>query len=229
MHGQRYLDGQRVQAEHWLGARPGDLVWCTAASGWSKSARNVFIAPWMRGAAALLHDARFDPDERLELLERERVNVLCMAPTEYRVIAKRAEPRPVASLRGLVAAGEALNPEVLRAFREATGLWIRDGYGQTETGQTDRRSRSAREPASRLDGPRAAGRAACRSRTASCASTRASVPTFFLGYLGEGVRRAGGRRWLHRPTAATAALAHRRPRVGRTRTATCTSRGAPTT
>ena len=90
----------------------------------------------MRGAAALLHDARFDPHERLDLLERERVNVLCMAPTEYRVIAARAEPRPVASLRGLVAAGEALNPEVLRAFREATGLWIRDGYGQTETGQT---------------------------------------------------------------------------------------------
>ena len=72
---------------------PGELVWCTAASGWSKSARNAFIAPWLRGAAALLHDARFDPHERLELLERERVDVLCMAPTEYRVIAKRAEPR----------------------------------------------------------------------------------------------------------------------------------------
>ena len=54
-------------------ARPGDLVWCTAASGWSKSARNVFIAPWLRGAAALLHDARFDPAERLDILERERV------------------------------------------------------------------------------------------------------------------------------------------------------------
>ena len=61
LHAQRYLAGQRLQAEHWLDARPGDLVWCTAASGWSKSARNVFIAPWLRGAAALLHDARFDP------------------------------------------------------------------------------------------------------------------------------------------------------------------------
>ena len=107
VHGQRYLGGQRLQAEHWLAPRPGDLVWCTAASGWSKSARNAFIAPWLRGAAALLHDARFDPAERLELLEREGVNVLCMAPTEYRVIAKRATLRPVASLRGLVAAGEA--------------------------------------------------------------------------------------------------------------------------
>jgi acyl-coenzyme A synthetase/AMP-(fatty) acid ligase len=82
VHAQRYLAGQRVQAEHWLGADAGELVWCTAASGWSKSARNVFIAPWLSGAAALLHDARFDPHERLELLARERVNVLCMAPTE---------------------------------------------------------------------------------------------------------------------------------------------------
>ncbi|MEO6857823.1 MAG: AMP-binding protein [Solirubrobacteraceae bacterium] len=135
VHGQRYLPGQRLQADHWLDARPGDLVWCTAASGWSKSARNVFIAPWLRGAAALLHDARFDPQQRLEILAAERVNVLCMAPTEYRVIAKRAELSPVSALRGLVAAGEALNPEVLRAFREGTGLEIRDGYGQTETGQ----------------------------------------------------------------------------------------------
>ena len=133
-HGQRYLEGQRVQAEHWFGARAGDLCWCTAASGWSKSARNVFIAPWLRGATALLHDARFDPDERLAVLERERVDVLCMAPTEYRVMAKRTELRPVESLRHLVAAGEPLNPEVVRVWREATGLEIHDGYGQTETG-----------------------------------------------------------------------------------------------
>jgi acyl-coenzyme A synthetase/AMP-(fatty) acid ligase len=135
VHGQRYLSGQRLQAETWLDARPGDLVWCTATSGWSKSARNVFIAPWLRGAAALLHDARFDPRQRLEICAQERVDILCMAPTEYRVIAKRTELSPIPSLRGLVAAGEALNPGVLSAFREALGLEIRDGYGQTETGQ----------------------------------------------------------------------------------------------
>src|SRR3954468_48100 len=97
-HGQRYLPGQRLQAEHWLDARAGELVWCTAASGWSKSARNSFVAAWLRGAAALLHDARFDRAKRLELLERERVNVLFMAPTKYRVLARRAEPRPVPGL-----------------------------------------------------------------------------------------------------------------------------------
>jgi acetyl-CoA synthetase len=135
VHGQRYLPGQQLQASRWLDARPGDLVWCTAASGWSKSARNVFIAPWINGAAALLHDARFDPHQRLAILAAEQVNVLCMAPTEYRVIAKRADLTPVPSLHALVAAGEALNPEVLRAFQEGMGLDIRDGYGQTETGQ----------------------------------------------------------------------------------------------
>jgi acyl-coenzyme A synthetase/AMP-(fatty) acid ligase len=135
VHGQRYLPGQRLQASQWLGARDDDLVWCTAASGWSKSARNAFIAPWLQGAAALLHDARFDPAQRLEILATERVNVLCMAPTEYRVLAKRTTPGPMPAMRELVAAGEALNPEVLRVFREATGLEIRDGYGQTETGQ----------------------------------------------------------------------------------------------
>ncbi|HSO97407.1 MAG TPA: AMP-binding protein [Solirubrobacteraceae bacterium] len=135
VHGQRYLPGQRVQAGHWLDARPGELVWCTATSGWSKSARNVFIAPWLQRAPALLHDARFDPQERVEILEREAVRILCMAPTEYRVIAKRAQPPRGAQLRGMVAAGEALNPEVLHVFEAATGLQIRDGYGQTETGQ----------------------------------------------------------------------------------------------
>src|SRR5437660_9064045 len=31
VHGQRYLQGQRLQARAWLDARAGELVWCTAA------------------------------------------------------------------------------------------------------------------------------------------------------------------------------------------------------
>jgi acyl-coenzyme A synthetase/AMP-(fatty) acid ligase len=198
LHGQRYLLGQRVQATHWLGARAGELVWCTAASGWSKSARNVFIAPWLSGAAALLHDARFDPAERLDLLARERVNVLCMAPTEYRVIAKRATLCPLPSLRGMVAAGEALNPAVMHAWHEATGLYIRDGYGQTETGQltgmlaeTGMRAGGECLPASADDEPRpgSMGRALpgvrLRVEDGELVVDPSSVPTFFLGYLGE--------------------------------------------
>ncbi|MBO0768567.1 MAG: AMP-binding protein [Solirubrobacterales bacterium] len=179
VHGQRYLFGQALQAEHWLGPRPGDLVWCTAASGWSKSARNSFIAPWLAGAPALLHDGRFDPQERLEILARERVNVLCMAPTEYRVIAKRATLRRLPDLHSLVAAGEALNPEVLRAWHETTGLTVRDGYGQTETGQLT----------ANIDGvPGSMGKplpgVALEVDDGELVLTRpVSDPTFFVGYL----------------------------------------------
>jgi acyl-coenzyme A synthetase/AMP-(fatty) acid ligase len=193
VHGQRYLAGQRLQAEHWLAPRPGDLVWCTAAAGWSKSARNAFIAPWLRGAAALLHDARFDARERLELIERERVDVLCMAPTEYRVIAKRATLRPLPTLRGAVAAGEALNPEVLHAWREATGLWIRDGYGQTETGQlTGALAGETPRPGSMglpLPGVR------LDVVDGELVLDPATDPTFFLGYLGAEPHEGVGGPW----------------------------------
>jgi acyl-coenzyme A synthetase/AMP-(fatty) acid ligase len=133
-HGQRYLAGQRVQAEHWFGARPGELCWCTAASGWSKSVRNAFIAPWLQGAAALLDEVRFDPERRLATVERERVAVLCMTPTEYRAIAAHGELGRLPSLRHAVAAGEPLGAGAVVAWREATGVEVHDGYGQTETG-----------------------------------------------------------------------------------------------
>jgi acetyl-CoA synthetase len=183
LHAQRYLLGQRLQATHWLGAKPGELVWCTASSGWSKSARNVFIAPWLLGASALLHDARFDPHERLDLLTRERVNVLCMAPTEYRVLAKRTTLGPLPHLRGMVAAGEALNPEVLHAFEAASGLAIRDGYGQTETGQmTGVGPEEQPRPASM---GRALPGVDLWIEDGELIADPATIPTFFLGYLGE--------------------------------------------
>lgn len=134
VHSQRYLFGQSVQAEYWFGVRPGDLVWCTAVPGWSKSSRNSFIAPWLRGGKALLVDGRFDPETRLDIAREQGVNVLCQAPTEYRILARRTKLAPTPSIHRMVSAGEALNPEVIDAFREATGIEIADGYGQTETG-----------------------------------------------------------------------------------------------
>jgi acyl-coenzyme A synthetase/AMP-(fatty) acid ligase len=195
LHAQRYLLGQRLQSSHWLDARPGELVWCTAASGWSKSARNVFIAPWLRGAAALLHDERFDPAQRLELTRCERVGVLCMAPTEYRVIAKRTSLHPLPGIRGLVAAGEALNPEVLRAWHEATGVWIRDGYGQTETGQITGMPLGIEARPGSMGLPLPGIRVDVVD--GELVVDPASDPTFFLRYLDDdgGDRQASGEPW----------------------------------
>jgi acyl-coenzyme A synthetase/AMP-(fatty) acid ligase len=183
VHVQRYLMGQRLQATHWMGVEPGDVVWCTAASGWSKSARNAFVAPWLRGGTALIQDARFDPGERLEVIERERVRVLCMAPTEYRVIAKRTTLPRLATLRSCVAAGEALDPGVIAAWHEAAGVEIRDGYGQTETGQLTGfaqgeavRPGSMGRPLPGID---------LRVDDGELVADPMTVPTFFRGYGGE--------------------------------------------
>jgi acyl-coenzyme A synthetase/AMP-(fatty) acid ligase len=182
LHGQRYLPGQALQARHWLGAAKGELVWCTTATGWSKSARNVFLAPWLCGAAALLVEGRFDPEERLATVERESVNVLCQAPTEYRMLARRGELRPIAGLRRMVSAGEALPASVIAEWRGGVGLDICDGYGQSETGHVT--GNLVGEPV--IDGSMgrllpgievqvAEGELQVRAETS---------PTFFVGYVG---------------------------------------------
>ncbi|HEY5941620.1 MAG TPA: AMP-binding protein [Solirubrobacterales bacterium] len=181
VHGYRYLFGQQVQAEHWFGSRKGDLAWCTTATGWSKSARNVFLAPWLTGAAAVIHAGRFDPAERLDLAEALRVNVLCQAPTEYRMLARRTPLRPLPALRRMVSAGEPLDPETIAAFREAMDLEPADGYGQTETGHvtanqvgTAVREGSMGKPLPGMETRIVEGELQLRA---------ASSPTFFSRYL----------------------------------------------
>ena len=185
LYPQRYLFGQRLQAEHWVGVRKGELAWCTAAPGWSKSTRNVFIAPWLRGAAALIKDARFDPEERLGVVEREGVNVLCQAPTEYRILAKRTRLRPIGPLRRMISAGEPLNPEVIRAFREAMGIGIGDGYGQTETGAISGMRPDDDDPA--RDGSMGRPLPGIETRVVDgdLQVKPETVPSFFSHYLGE--------------------------------------------
>ena len=183
VHAQRYLRGQALQTDAWLGVQADDRVWCTTATGWSKSTRNAFIAPWLRGATAVIHDARFDPHERLELVERERVTLLCMSPTEYRVIAKRADLPRFPRLRGMVSAGEALGTETFDAWRESTGLAIRDGYGQTETGHLT--ANRAGEPARPGSMGRPLPGVSAWIEDDQLVVDPATVPTFFAGYLGE--------------------------------------------
>jgi acyl-coenzyme A synthetase/AMP-(fatty) acid ligase len=183
VHPQRYLGGQQLQARSWFGAEPGELAWCTAATGWSKSSRNSFIAPWLCGAVAYLREGRFDAAERLEICERDGVNTLCQAPTEYRMLARRTELRPVASLRRLVSAGEPLNPEVIRAFRDGMGLEIHDGYGQTETGALT--GSLVGEPVREGSMGKPLPGVELRIEGGELLLDPRSCPTFFSGYLGE--------------------------------------------
>jgi acyl-coenzyme A synthetase/AMP-(fatty) acid ligase len=134
VHAHRYTWAKRAQAERWLDATPDDVVWCTAGTGWAKSIWNVLLGPWSCGAATVLHEGPFDPAERFRLVGELGATILCQAPTEYRLMAKLdgLEGYDVSGVRHMVSAGEPLNPEVIRAFEQAFGRTIHDGYGQTE-------------------------------------------------------------------------------------------------
>ncbi len=134
LHTHGYTHAKRMQAKYWLDLREGDRLWCTSGTGWAKSIWNVFLGPWSQGTEIFFHEGGFDPAERLDLIERFRITVLCQAPTEYRLLAKapELERADLSTVRHAVSAGEPLNPPVIERWKELHGLTIYDGYGQTE-------------------------------------------------------------------------------------------------
>ena len=124
----------RVQAEHWLDAGRGDVVWCTADADSPLAAWFTLAGPWSRGAETVIHQGEFDPQERLEHLYRVGPTILCQSAAEYRALAmhEKLERFRTPRLRRLVSTGDVLEPEVVEIFQERWGLAINDGYGQAE-------------------------------------------------------------------------------------------------
>jgi acyl-coenzyme A synthetase/AMP-(fatty) acid ligase len=134
LHTHAYTYTQRYTARFWHGVRGGERIWTTSDTGWAKAAYGVIFGPWSEGAEVVLFHGRFEPRTELDLLMDLAPQVFCAPPTEFRMLVKEdLTGLRVPNLRECVAAGEPLNPEVIRAWKRATGLDIRDGYGQTET------------------------------------------------------------------------------------------------
>ncbi|MFD0377297.1 AMP-binding protein [Streptomyces sp. NPDC127112] len=119
---------------YWLGLRPGDVHLNIASPGWAKHAWSNLFAPWNAGATVFVHNyTRFDAQRLMAEMDRAGVTTFCAPPTVWRMLiqsdltALRRPPREA------VAAGEPLNPEVIERVKEAWGITIRDGFGQTET------------------------------------------------------------------------------------------------
>ncbi len=132
-HGWAYAH-LRTSAEHWLGAKEGDLVWATASPGWQKWIWSPFLATLGSGATGYVYNGKFDAEVYMQILERRKINVLCCTPTEYRLMAKQKNLATfdLSSLHSAVSAGEPLNAEVINVFKNHFNLEVRDGYGQTE-------------------------------------------------------------------------------------------------
>jgi acyl-coenzyme A synthetase/AMP-(fatty) acid ligase len=133
-HAARALYAWRVSSQLWHDLKPTDLMWCTADTGWSKAGTAILFGPWSCGSAVLFYQGAFDPPQRLRLLAKHRVTVFCAAATEFRrLVNEDLAPYDLSALRLTVSAGETVNPEIVRRWREMSGVQLLDGYGQTET------------------------------------------------------------------------------------------------
>ncbi|MBE3569243.1 MAG: acyl--CoA ligase [Bacillales bacterium] len=125
----------KTAAPNWLCIGKDDIVWATAGPGWQKWIWSPFLSVLGSGATGLVYNGRFNPKKFLHLLEKYKVNVLCCTPTEYRLMAKvdNLDDYHLDHLHSAVSAGEPLNRKVIDIFKKHFGIYVRDGYGQTES------------------------------------------------------------------------------------------------
>ena len=131
-----YGIGHEVTARFWMDLRPSDLHWTISDFGWAKAAYGKLFGQWRRGAAVLVWDGRGKPefDQVLRIAETYGVTTFCAPPTIYRQFVQMDLSRfDLSRMRHAMAAGEPLEPETFDVWKQATGLEIHDGYGQTET------------------------------------------------------------------------------------------------
>jgi acetyl-CoA synthetase len=120
---------------YWIGVKPGELHYNISAPGWAKYAWSSIFGAWNAQATSFLfnYSGRFDAEKVLDTVERFQVRTLCAPPTVWRFLLREDLNPHRFSLRELVSAGEPLNPEIIKSVKSATGLTIREGFGQTET------------------------------------------------------------------------------------------------
>ncbi|MDR3482518.1 MAG: AMP-binding protein [Burkholderiaceae bacterium] len=120
----------------WIGLQPGDVHLNISSPGWAKHAWSCFFSPWNAGACVFIYNyARFNAKAMLGVLERHGVTTMCAPPTVWRMMIQEdlGAYRERLKIRELIGAGEPLNPEIIDQVRNAWGITLRDGFGQTET------------------------------------------------------------------------------------------------
>ena len=131
-----YALAHAITARYWQDLREDDVHWTISDTGWAKFAWGMIFGQWQIGATLLLYNPGpgFDADAHLRLLAKHKVSTFCAPPTAFRGFAQLdLGEYDLSSVRHSISAGEPLNPEVIKTWRDATGTTVHDGFGQTET------------------------------------------------------------------------------------------------
>ncbi len=122
-----------VTARYWQRTFDGGLHFTVAETGWAKASWGKIYGQWLTESAVMVYDFdNFDPKMLTQVINKYSVTSFCAPPTVYRYLVKKGAPE-MPSLKSASTAGEYLNPEIFKKFYEKTGLYLNEGYGQTET------------------------------------------------------------------------------------------------
>jgi len=116
--------------------RSTDLHMAVADTGWAKTAFGKLFGQWICGAAVLQRNpiGGFNPKISLGVIERFGVTTFCASPGVYRMLIQEdLRSYDLENLRLSLCAGEPLTPEIVKAWKEGTGLDLYEFYGQSET------------------------------------------------------------------------------------------------
>lgn len=134
-HDYTYPLGHIITAKHWQTVQVGKLHMTVAETGWGKTSWGKIYGQWLCGASIFVYDFdKFIAKDLLNRLCEYRVATFCAPPTIYRFLVKEnLRDWDLSFIEHASTAGEALNFEIFKAFREMTGLSIKEAFGQTET------------------------------------------------------------------------------------------------
>lgn len=134
VHDFYYPLGHIVTAHYWQRLGSEGLHLTVSETGWAKCAWGKIYGQWICGVAVFVYDMdKFVPVNLLKMMEKYRITSFCAPPTIYRfLIREDLSKYDLSSIKTACTAGEPLNPEVYNQFKNATGLDIIEGFGQTE-------------------------------------------------------------------------------------------------
>lgn len=134
-HMHTYSLAHFTTAHSWHNVDPNGMHFTVAETGWGKAVWGKLYGQWICGTCVFVYDfAKFDQAKLLGKISKYNITSFCAPPTIYRFMIKEDLSKyDLSSLKYITTAGEALNPEVFNKMKEATGLSIMEGFGQTET------------------------------------------------------------------------------------------------